>query len=157
MSRVNGPIPASSVTADPAPLVLRPCDCGRSSTERLSKIEAAKDVWVLLDDAIVLTALRRPAGNNQSIGIEHIQTCIVLTLCADNKSLQLFLNIYFQLDVCCVELSDSRVSRGDSFTTGWWLELWRVMPGTCCHAEGMRICWVPAGQACWRTTKYLPE
>ncbi len=153
---VKSKIPAASGTTDPAPLVLWPCDRRRSSAEWISGIGAAKDVWVLLDDAIVLTALRRPAGNNQPIGIKHIQTCIILTLCADNESLLFFLNIYFQLDVCCVDLSDSRVSGGDLVTTVWWLELWMAMPGTCCHAEGMRICWVPAGQACWRMTKYLP-
>lgn len=122
----------------------------------MSGIKAAKDVWVLLDNAIVLTALRNPAGYNQPIAFEHIQTSIVLTLCADNESSRFLLNIYFQLAVCCVELSDSRVSRGDSVTTDWWLGLWMVMPGTCCHAEGMRICWVPAGQACWSTTEYTP-
>lgn len=58
---------------------------------------------------------------------------------------------HLQLCPCCVEASS--VSRGDSATFDWWAELWMVTPGTCCQDDGMRICWVPVGQACWEKKK----
>lgn len=54
--------------------------------------------------------------------------------------------VLLQLCPCCMEASS--VSRGDSVTLDWWAELWMATLGTCCHDDGMRICWVPVGQAC---------
>lgn len=43
---------------------------------------------------------------------------------------------------------------GESGTRVWvWLGLWMDIPGICCHVEGMRICWVPAGQPCCTHTQ----
>lgn len=53
------------------------------------------------------------------------------------------------LQFCCCCVAPSTVSRGDSATWDWWAELWMATPGTCCHDDGIRICWVPVGQACW--------
>lgn len=38
-------------------------------------------------------------------------------------------------------------------TAAGWTELCKATPGSCCHVEGSRICWVPPGQACCKTTK----
>lgn len=32
-----------------------------------------------------------------------------------------------------------------------WTELCSATPGSCCQVEGNRICWVPPGQACYKT------
>jgi hypothetical protein len=37
-------------------------------------------------------------------------------------------------------------------TAAGWTELCRATPGSCCQAEGRRICWVPPGQACCKET-----
>lgn len=54
------------------------------------------------------------------------------------------------LQLCCCCVAPSTVSRGDSATFDWWAELWMATPGTCCHDDGIKICWVPVGQACWK-------
>lgn len=45
-------------------------------------------------------------------------------------------------------LSDNGAPTGESVRTPACPGLWMEMPGICCHVEGMRICWVPAGQPC---------
>lgn len=53
-----------------------------------------------------------------------------------------------QLCPVCTAAPEWMASRGDAVTFAWWVEPWMATPGTCCHDEGMRICWVPVGQAC---------
>lgn len=60
---------AAGVAADAAPLVLRASSCSRSSIEGMSGIEAAEDMWVLLDDTIVLTTLRCPPAGCLLCGV----------------------------------------------------------------------------------------
>lgn len=37
-------------------------------------------------------------------------------------------------------------------TAAGWTELCKATPGSCCQVEGSKICWVPPGQACCKTT-----
>lgn len=93
---------------------------------------------VLLADAVKLASMTTPVQR------KHVRFDLQRRCTASERS---WTSTHLQPGICW--LSDTAPPIGELATTAW---LWMVMPGSCCHVEGMRICCVPAGHPCCRHT-----
>lgn len=102
----------------------------------------AADTRVLLARGVVLAAVTNPNKEPRlPIALLDFSIRIPEDMDANSVSRQ----THLQPEACWP--SEVGAPMGESGTTAC-PGLWMVMPGICCHVEGMRICCVPAGQPC---------